>query len=111
MRTFNIDGRERAFLFGLSSLTSVVEAVYTTEEQTEKQLILTILKVAPAAAVDAFKSGARAKKEEIDFTDDDVLSWVDQYPEILQEIIAQATSFIGAMSGRNQKKNQGSKKS
>jgi hypothetical protein len=101
MRTFTVDGRERAFLFGLSAITPLLE-IYFGEGATEQSLTLGTVKKAPEVAYLAFLAGAKANKEPVDFTQDDVSVWLDQDFGIFQAINDEIVKF---MAGIGEKKN------
>ena len=103
MRTFDIDGKPRPFLFGLSAATPILEIFYE-EGAGEKALVLGITKKAAHVAYLAFLAGARAEKQEIDFTEDDVSVWLDLNYDIFEAISVEIGEFMERIG---QKKSNG----
>lgn len=101
MRTFTVDGKERPFLFGLSAITPLLE-IYFADGATEQSLTLATVKRAAEVANLAFVAGARADKQPIDFTLEDVSVWLDQDFGIFQAINEEIVKF---MAGLSEKKN------
>jgi len=96
-----IGGKKRTFTFGLLFIGEVLERLDCDYNEMLEKVIKNPFKYAPVLMFESLKNSYKKDKKEIDFTEDNVIEWLEKEELFGTNLIL---SFINTFIGNNENK-------